>query len=206
MPIGAGPLRQLRVPAVFMRGGASNAGVFDCRQLPDDEVSRERLFIAVSGARTPTAGSSTAWGMASRRSPRSASSGRHRTPTRTWTTRSAKSGWIVPRSTGAAIAGTCHRPSDPSRWTRAWSKRPDLKASSSSTTPTPANSFGPGSRWRTGARPSKGRPRFPAYRVPAPRWISSSSIQVGRARARSSRPATSSTCSRSKAWEAFRSP
>ena len=158
-----------------------------------------------SGARTPTAGSSTAWGVASRRSPRSASSGRRRASTRTWTTRSARSPWTVPRSTGAATAGTCRRPSDPSRWTRGWSKRPDLKASWSSTTPTPASSSGPGSRWRTGARPSKGRPRFPAYPVLAPLWISSSSIRVGRARARSSLPATSSTSSRSKAREAFRS-
>ena len=157
------------------------------------------------GARTPMAGSSTAWAVASRRSPRSASSGRRRAPTRTWTTRSARSRWTVPGSTGAATAGTCRRPSDPLRWTRGWSKRPDPKASSSSTTPTPASSFDPGSRWRTGARPSKGRPRFPVYPVLAPQWISSSSTRAGRARARSSPPATSSTSSRSKAWEAFRS-
>ena len=31
----------MRVPAVFMRGGTSNAVVFDRRHLPDDEAVRE---------------------------------------------------------------------------------------------------------------------------------------------------------------------
>ena len=80
-----------------------------------------------SEAPTPTAGSSTAWEGASRRSPRCASSGRRRAPTRTWTTPSARSRWTARRSTGAATAATCPRPSDPSRWTRASSRRPARK-------------------------------------------------------------------------------
>ena len=78
----------------------------------------------LSGARTPTAGSSTAWAAASRRSPRSASWGRRRAPTRTWTTRSARSPWTVPTWTGAATAETCRRPSDRSRWTRGMADAP----------------------------------------------------------------------------------
>ena len=46
-------MRQLRVPAVFMRGGTSNAVVFDRRHLPDDEAARERLFIAALGSPDP---------------------------------------------------------------------------------------------------------------------------------------------------------
>ena len=46
-------MRQLRVPAAFMRGGTSNAVVFDRRQLPDDEAVRERLFLAALGSPDP---------------------------------------------------------------------------------------------------------------------------------------------------------
>ena len=46
-------MRQLRVPAVFMRGGTSNAVVFDRRNLPDDAACRERLFIAALGSPDP---------------------------------------------------------------------------------------------------------------------------------------------------------
>ena len=46
-------MRQLRVPAAFMRGGTSNAVVFDRRHLPVDEAARERLFIAALGSPDP---------------------------------------------------------------------------------------------------------------------------------------------------------
>ena len=46
-------MRQLRVPAAFMRGGTSNAVVFDRRHLPDDEAVRERLFVAALGSPDP---------------------------------------------------------------------------------------------------------------------------------------------------------
>ena len=46
-------MRQLRIPAAFMRGGTSNAVVFDRRSLPDDEAVRERLFIAALGSPDP---------------------------------------------------------------------------------------------------------------------------------------------------------
>ena len=46
-------MRQLRVPAAFMRGGTSNAVVFDQRHLPGDEAARERLFIAALGSPDP---------------------------------------------------------------------------------------------------------------------------------------------------------
>ena len=46
-------MRQVRVPAAFMRGGTSNAVVFDGRHLPTDEAVRERLFIAALGSPDP---------------------------------------------------------------------------------------------------------------------------------------------------------
>lgn len=45
--------RQSRVPAAFIRGGTSNAVVFDRRHLPDDEAARESLFIAALGSPDP---------------------------------------------------------------------------------------------------------------------------------------------------------
>ena len=44
---------QSRVPAAFMRGGTSNAVVFDHRDLPADDAVRERLFIAALGSPDP---------------------------------------------------------------------------------------------------------------------------------------------------------
>ena len=46
-------MRQVKVPAAFMRGGTSNAVVFDRRHLPDDAAVRERLFIAALGSPDP---------------------------------------------------------------------------------------------------------------------------------------------------------
>ena len=46
-------MRQSRVPAAFMRGGTSNAVVFDHRNLPADEAVREELFIAALGSPDP---------------------------------------------------------------------------------------------------------------------------------------------------------
>ncbi len=46
-------MRQSRVPAAFMRGGTSNAVVFDHRDLPADEAVREDLFIAALGSPDP---------------------------------------------------------------------------------------------------------------------------------------------------------
>ena len=44
---------QSRVPAAFMRGGTSNAVVFDHRNLPADEAVREALFVAALGSPDP---------------------------------------------------------------------------------------------------------------------------------------------------------
>ena len=44
---------QSRVPAAFMRGGTSNAVVFDHRNLPAEEAVREALFIAALGSPDP---------------------------------------------------------------------------------------------------------------------------------------------------------
>ena len=46
-------MRQLRIPAAFMRGGTSNAVVFDRRRLPGDEAAWESLFLAALGSPDP---------------------------------------------------------------------------------------------------------------------------------------------------------
>ena len=46
-------MRQLKVPAAFMRGGTSNAVVFDRRHLPDDDEACEHLFLAALGSPDP---------------------------------------------------------------------------------------------------------------------------------------------------------
>ena len=46
-------MRQLKIPAAFIRGGTSNAVVFDRHDLPDDEAVRERLFLAALGSPDP---------------------------------------------------------------------------------------------------------------------------------------------------------
>lgn len=46
-------MRQLRIPAAFMRGGTSNAVVFDRRRLPGEEAAWERLFLAALGSPDP---------------------------------------------------------------------------------------------------------------------------------------------------------
>ena len=40
------PVRQVKIPAAFVRGGTSNAVVFDRRGLPEDEETWDDLFIA----------------------------------------------------------------------------------------------------------------------------------------------------------------
>ena len=43
-------MRQVRIPATFMRGGTSNAIVFHERDLPKDKDLRERLFMGAMGS------------------------------------------------------------------------------------------------------------------------------------------------------------
>ncbi|MBI4540824.1 MAG: PrpF family protein [Gemmatimonadetes bacterium] len=44
---------QLRIPAVFMRGGTSRAVVFHARDLPDERRSRDEIFLAALGSPDP---------------------------------------------------------------------------------------------------------------------------------------------------------
>ena len=46
-------MRQLRLPAAFIRGGTSNAVVFDQRRLPEDRAAWDDLFIAALGSPDP---------------------------------------------------------------------------------------------------------------------------------------------------------
>ena len=46
-------MRQLRIPAAFIRGGTSNAVVFDRRRLPADREAWDSLFIAALGSPDP---------------------------------------------------------------------------------------------------------------------------------------------------------
>src|SRR5574338_1556197 len=46
-------MKQLRIPAVFMRGGTSNAVVFHARDLPRDRSSWDEIFLAAIGSPDP---------------------------------------------------------------------------------------------------------------------------------------------------------
>lgn len=45
--------RQMRIPAVFMRGGTSKAIIFHARDLPEDEGKRHRIFLRAIGSPDP---------------------------------------------------------------------------------------------------------------------------------------------------------
>lgn len=46
-------MRQFRIPAVFMRGGTSNAVVFNRRDLPEDRADWDEIFLAAMGSPDP---------------------------------------------------------------------------------------------------------------------------------------------------------
>ena len=46
-------MRQLRIPAVFMRGGTSNAVVFHAKDLPQDRALWDEIFLAAIGSPDP---------------------------------------------------------------------------------------------------------------------------------------------------------
>ena len=46
-------MRQLKIPAVFMRGGTSNAVVFNARDLPRDRARWDEIFLAAIGSPDP---------------------------------------------------------------------------------------------------------------------------------------------------------
>ncbi len=46
-------MRQLKIPAVFMRGGTSNAVVFNARDLPADRAQWDEIFLAAIGSPDP---------------------------------------------------------------------------------------------------------------------------------------------------------
>jgi 2-methylaconitate cis-trans-isomerase PrpF len=46
-------MKQLKIPAVFMRGGTSNAVVFHARDLPRDRVLWDEIFLAAIGSPDP---------------------------------------------------------------------------------------------------------------------------------------------------------
>lgn len=46
-------MKQIRIPAVFMRGGTSNAVVFHARDLPRDRAQWDELFLAAIGSPDP---------------------------------------------------------------------------------------------------------------------------------------------------------
>jgi 2-methylaconitate cis-trans-isomerase PrpF len=46
-------MKQLRIPAVFMRGGTSNAIVFNARDLPRDRALWDEIFLAAIGSPDP---------------------------------------------------------------------------------------------------------------------------------------------------------
>jgi hypothetical protein len=46
-------MKQIRIPAVFMRGGTSNAVVFHAKDLPADRALRDEIFLAAIGSPDP---------------------------------------------------------------------------------------------------------------------------------------------------------
>jgi 2-methylaconitate isomerase len=46
-------MKQLRIPAVFMRGGTSNAVVFNAKDLPADRAQWDEIFLAAIGSPDP---------------------------------------------------------------------------------------------------------------------------------------------------------
>lgn len=52
---------QLRIPAVYMRGGSSKGVFFHARDLPPAGPARDALLLRVIGSPIPTASRSTAW-------------------------------------------------------------------------------------------------------------------------------------------------
>ena len=46
-------MKQLRIPAVFMRGGTSNAIVFNAKDLPRDRAAWDEIFLAAIGSPDP---------------------------------------------------------------------------------------------------------------------------------------------------------
>jgi len=46
-------MKQIRIPAVFMRGGTSNAVVFHARDLPQDRAQWDEIFLAAIGSPDP---------------------------------------------------------------------------------------------------------------------------------------------------------
>jgi 2-methylaconitate isomerase len=46
-------MKQIRIPAVFMRGGTSNAIVFHARDLPEDRAQWDEIFLAAIGSPDP---------------------------------------------------------------------------------------------------------------------------------------------------------
>jgi hypothetical protein len=46
-------MKQLKIPAVFMRGGTSNAVVFNARDLPRDRAQWDEIFLAAIGSPDP---------------------------------------------------------------------------------------------------------------------------------------------------------
>ena len=46
-------MKQRRIPAAFIRGGTSNAIVFNQRDLPDDRTLWDRIFLAAMGTPDP---------------------------------------------------------------------------------------------------------------------------------------------------------
>ncbi|HET7159064.1 MAG TPA: PrpF domain-containing protein, partial [Burkholderiales bacterium] len=46
-------MKQIRIPAVFMRGGTSNAIVFNAKDLPRDRALWDAIFVAAIGSPDP---------------------------------------------------------------------------------------------------------------------------------------------------------
>ena len=168
---------QVRIPAVYMRGGTSRAIIFHRDALPAARADWDAIFLASLGSPDPGrrqldglgGGISSLSKIAVVGPPSTGRCGRglHLRPGGAGQRRS---------SATRAIAATSPPPSAPSRWMRGWSRPAATRRPSASTTPTPARSSSPASRWRMAPRRCWATSPSTASPAPARRSASASAI------------------------------
>ena len=126
-------IRQIKIPATYMRGGTSKGVFFRLQDLPEAAqvpgAARDALLLRVIGSPDPYGKQIDGMGGATSSTSKTVIvSQQHARPTTTSTTCSARSPSTSPSSTGAATAATCRPRSARSRSAAAWSTRRACRA------------------------------------------------------------------------------